>query len=282
MLNHRKVPTFIKNRIQSWGLTFFYNLYSARHTRLQLYPIRVSKNVRMELWLDWQDYTDAGYIFHQVWELPNTNFILRTLTPGDVAIDIGANIGFFTILMSLLVDRSTVLSVEPMKRNLYVLNKNIQQNKLSNVVIAPFAVDLHEDEINVIYRYLNSGSPSTVGFLGEKDPIVDIYILNETVKTRTVESLFRENDIVHCKLLKMDIQGAEYDVLDSMSTLLKNKQIDYLLVENSPSAHKDKSLSTLMQSFGYRPYKILQNGTLEKCLEDPLPKGDFVFSHLDK
>jgi hypothetical protein len=50
------------------------------------------------LWLDWQDYIDEGYIFHQVWESSNTNFILRTLTPGDVAVDIGANIGFFTIL----------------------------------------------------------------------------------------------------------------------------------------------------------------------------------------
>jgi len=281
ILNSQKVPEPIKRKVLNWGLRLFHEVFKARHTRLELYKLHVVGDLYLELWLDWQDYTDAGYIVNRIWEEPNTRFILNLLKPGDIAVDLGANVGYVSLLMSKLVGDSKVIAVEPMLRNRYILEKNARQNNADNLILEPVAVGMVEGETTLKYRYLNSGSPSTANFFGAKDPILDIYMMEETVEMKTIERLFEEHQIEQCKLMKIDIQGAEYDVVASMSDLLRQRRIDYLIVENNPLAYKDRDMGKLLGDLGYAACEISTDGSLSKVnLAEPLKKGDYAFTYL--
>jgi len=149
-------------------------------------------------------------------------------------------------------------------------------------VIEPVAVDAVSQEMNLRYGLLNSGSPSTVGFFGVGDPWNETFMTEEKVSAKTVFQLFADHSIDHCRLIKMDIQGAEYRVLESMGDMLERKQVDYLIVENNPAAYEGKDIRALFGQFGYLTYQISAEGVIRpvEAHQPLLPKKDYVFSHI--
>lgn len=142
-------------------------------------------------------------------QLPEPEVIhvmLRALTPGRCAIDAGANIGFFTVLMSKLVgDRGKVLAIEPDRRNVEKLKKNLDINSCSNVEILPFALGARRGKAMLHYTADNGGS----SLFATRDTIVDTTI---EVNVETIDHL-RLRLPQEPYLLKMDIEGGEYAAL---------------------------------------------------------------------
>jgi len=81
----------------------------------------------------------ASVYFHRV-EPAQVEAIASILKPGDVFVDIGANVGFYTILASKQVgEKGKVYAIEPLPRNLFLLSIHIKINRCSNVVVIPAA-----------------------------------------------------------------------------------------------------------------------------------------------
>ena len=121
--------------------------------------------------------------------------LLKEIREGDVVIDAGANIGLFSILASFKVGKGgTVIAIEPEKENLKLLNKNIELNRINNIVVIPKAL------------YDISGKK--VSMKGEG---VGAYVSEETegdVETITLDEITSTLGLKP-RILKMDIEGSE-------------------------------------------------------------------------
>ena len=116
-----------------------------------------------------------------------------------VVVDIGANIGAFSLLASR--QAKVVYAVEPVRSNFEMLRHNVELNRLDNVIIYPLALADH----NGTARIRDSGVMSSMYF-GTEGAV-------ELVPTVTLETFFRDNSIEEVDYLKMDCEGAEWDIL---------------------------------------------------------------------
>ncbi|MBR9699275.1 FkbM family methyltransferase [Candidatus Woesearchaeota archaeon] len=134
-------------------------------------------------------------------------------------IDIGANIGSFTVFAAKQKE-TKVFSFEPMPDNFRMLDKNVKANNLHNVQVFPTAVSGKKTKVKV-FRGEKSGMHSMYGSGKEY----------ETVQTTTIKEIMDHHNIKRCGFLKLDCEGAEYEIL--MSTpkgylkRIKNIALEY-------------------------------------------------------
>src|SRR3954469_2255899 len=93
------------------------------------------------LWLDAEEQLIRSYILsHGRWDPALSNFLRRTLRPGMCVLDVGANIGYLTIVAARCVTESgRVIAVEPEPYNVSLLRANVFRSKLRDVVVLPVA-----------------------------------------------------------------------------------------------------------------------------------------------
>ncbi len=132
-------------------------------------------------------------------------------------LDVGSHIGAFAVCASPYVKNGTIYAFEPFFGNYEFLEKNIELNKLRNVIPMNMAV---ASDNNGRTLYLAKMNTSAHSLTKKSDNFVK-------VSSISLEQFFREKNIENCDFLKMDCEGAEYDILISASgeTLKKIKQI---------------------------------------------------------
>ena len=145
------------------------------------------------------------------------------LKPGDVVFDVGANIGFFTILCSRLVgDGGRVYAFEPMPENADTLRHNIALNGLSNVTVVEKALSSSTGHAELFvsrwsaFHSLNVEGASKREHLGPQagEPIA--------VETVTLDEFLAAGDVPAPDLVKVDVEGAELAVLQGMRHTLES------------------------------------------------------------
>ena len=82
----------------------------------------------------------GGKVYFNMIEPEQTTAFIKTLKQGNIVFDVGANVGYYTVLGSKLVgDTGMIISLEPFVRNLAYLHQHVALNKLKNVMILPAA-----------------------------------------------------------------------------------------------------------------------------------------------
>jgi FkbM family methyltransferase len=158
-----------------------------------------------------------------------------TIAPGATVVDVGANIGYNTIYGAWRVGPAgRVVAIEPAPDNVRVLRENVQANHFRNVVIHPVAAGRTHEERSLFLR----GDVSAVNSLFPQS----VYGRVTRIERIRVVPL---DDLVEgaADVVKIDVEGAELDVLAGMPRLLAHRSIQ-LIVEWHP---------LLQQSAGYPP-----------------------------
>jgi len=189
-------------------------------------------------------------------------FLKNVIEKGDVCIDIGANMGYLTTLLSKLTgDTGKVYAVEPVKPMLEVLIKNTRRRK--NVKILPFAlgeenktIQLGNDTIHT-KGFMASGSHTVID---KKDAKVDMRFDAEMKRGSQVFEHLEKLDFIKC-----DIEGYEVIVLKEMEpVIIKHKPI--LLIEA-----RNKKRRALIEFFQEREFYCF---TLDQGLLVPTTPKD--------
>lgn len=160
------------------------------------------------------DYAVMHYVKQGVPCEPETVFVmLRTLQEGDIAVDAGANIGFFTLLMSKLVGpRGRVVAFEPDKRNLDKLNANIALNKCENVKVIPKALWSSQATVQ-LFLYSDAGANSLWG-----QNTGDVSVM--------VEATTLDHELgMSPHFIKLDVEGSELRALRGARLSLAGKPV---------------------------------------------------------
>ena len=156
------------------------------------------------------------------YDVPFTAFVQQQIQPGDVAIDVGAHVGLFTLLLGYQVwERGRVIAYEPHPRLLALLRDNVAMNWLDDrVEIVPRAVAASEGHAQL-------AAPRRFQMLGTIQPPHEDVLLaghrTDTIETIDVETEpldARVGRLERIDLIKIDVEGAEERVFAGMSGLL--------------------------------------------------------------
>jgi|GEM_PF-1712501 FkbM family methyltransferase len=156
---------------------------------------------------------------HGVWERNTTAFIQEHLKQDQTFIDVGANVGYFTVLASECVGKGgRVLAFEPESKNRDLLTRNLALNKCTNVKVSPLALsDKNED--TVLYLNKDAGGHSLVE---------DGHKGTEPVTTMRGDEAFG----LIPDMIKIDVEGAERKVLEGMSKTLRTPKTLTVIFED--------------------------------------------------
>jgi FkbM family methyltransferase len=132
--------------------------------------------------------------------------------PGDVVIDIGAHVGCVSVYLAKRHPYARVYAFEPVPSNFASLRRNIAANGVANVRAFNLAVTADGRDVRIDTNLdENSGGG---GFLRD-NPAGSVF----TVGSTTLDAIFEENGIERCRLLKIDCEGAEHEILRSTRNL---------------------------------------------------------------
>ena len=174
-------------------------------------------------------------------EIDDYNFDSINFKDGDVVIDIGGNIGMVSIYLAKKYPFLKIYAFEPVKQNYENFLKNIELNNINKDIIKVFNLAITKDRRDVILTspFYNSGASNIYNnFRGSGNIISNNDI---SIKSITFDDIFSNNNISKCKLLKIDCEGAEYEILYS-ANVENLKNCEYMRAEFHGKKYKQKDL----------------------------------------
>jgi FkbM family methyltransferase len=171
------------------------------------------------------------------YEAFETKVFQSLLRPGIVVADIGANIGYYTLISARAAgDTGLVLAFEPDPRNFALLRRSVEANGYRNVSAQQMALSNRSGSLTLYADAVNAGNST----LGRGNVLREL--CQYTVKTETLDDFMaREGRNRRIDLIKMDVQGAEGLVLQGASGVLHSSPLT-MMMEFEPD--KLESLST--------------------------------------
>lgn len=187
-------------------------------------------------------------------EVHEMGFIAHVLSDGDLFIDVGANIGSYTVLAAAGCSCRVIL-IEPSKRTFSVLQRNIKVNNLEHLVeIHNLALSNTRGSIRFT---TNCDTTNHVVAEGESDAASSGY---ETVTVTTLDDLLGEHhSSSSCKVIKLDVEGYELNVLKGGTRTLASENLLAIIVEINGSSSRysgtDDEIVNFLQSMGFSSFK---------------------------
>jgi FkbM family methyltransferase len=186
----------------------------------------------------------VGSSLHRCWlgtyEPSKQKLLSSAIKPGDVVYDLGANVGYYSLLASVLAGPAgEVFSFEPVPRNLKFLRRHLELNHVKNCTVLDVAVTGSNGTVAFDF-----GPNSHSGHLAQGSTNVTV------VRTVTLDSLVASGAIKPPNLIKCDIEGAELDALrGAFQTLSQYRPSLFLALHG---AEIGKQCCALLAEMGYR------------------------------
>jgi FkbM family methyltransferase len=215
-----------------------------------------ARGLRFEI-RDFREAIQRSIYFLGYFEFRETRAALRILRPGDCFVDIGANIGWYTLLAARRVGPSgRVIAFEPSAPVFDHLARHVQLNGFTNVTLEKRAIADRTGQ-----AVLSGASPENQG-LGSLLPAAAAAAApGEDVDVVRFDDYFADRRPGAVRLMKVDVEGAELLVLRGMADALAAKVCDYILIEAAEPHLARGGASTaelldMLRSKGYRLWRM--------------------------
>lgn len=196
-------------------------------------------------------------------EPAETAFLQRYLHSGMTILDIGAHHGYYTLLASKAVGANgQIIAFEPSPKERIRLGEHLRLNECQNVRVEPSALEATEEKREL---YLVQGAEDYCNSL--RPPVVEAGTTTITVQTTTLDSFLNFQRIDNVDFIKMDVEGAELNVLRGAKELLGKRPRPVWLVElfdirTAPWGYAARQVVQLLAERAYRWYEIQVDGNL--------------------
>jgi FkbM family methyltransferase len=187
----------------------------------------VDKNIIFEILID-NVYTPKGF----------------EINKKDTIVDVGAHIGVFSVYAATLATQGKVFAIEPMANNYSLLLANISLNNLQNVTAIKEALSANNEGKNLNVS-TSTGGHSFIYSENTKEKTM--------VKTESMSTFIAKHNIQHIDLLKLDCEGAEYEILFNTpsETLNKIRKIS-MECHNIDTERNSLKLNQFLEFNGYK------------------------------
>lgn len=212
------------------GLTGFWPFRLAKEASLKYLRKRIPESVKIDghiIYLDSSDRLELSV--RGSYESFETEIFKKYVKSGDIVLDIGAHIGYYTLIAARIVgDAGRVISFEPEPENFSLLKKNVEANGYKNVSVSQKAVS-NQTGGGSAFFIPNRGAGV---FLYQKHWLTDNpkEMKIETVK---VDDYLQSQGIKAVNFIKMDVEGYEDKAVAGMESVLKSGKPLTMLCEFS-------------------------------------------------
>src|SRR5215475_5734891 len=187
---------------------------------------------------------------------PNEFFLLsQILKPGMTFVDVGANMGLYTLYAARRVGTAgCTLAIESSRRELSILENNIRLNALKNVRVRANALSDEASEVELLVAQARHSGHNTLGAFGYNTPLDH----REKAQANLLDDVLAAEGLPRVDVLKMDIEGSELKALRGAALTLQHDH-PVLLLELSDRALQHQNASSadilsLLAQYGYKAY----------------------------
>lgn len=207
---------------------------------------------------------------------PELFFLQRIIKPGFICLDIGANLGYYSVALSRLAGPGgQVLAVEPIPQFQAIWQDNVKLSGVSNLTLLPYALGSKNQLVQM-------GTPERDGLLHHGMTKVAASSTTETY-ARTYEVPMRVPDELLAELprldfVKCDVEGFESVVFANMQATLR--RFRPLIQTELNGLDNRRAVVALLAGLGYKPFVLSARFELEPCSPAQLEShvtADFYF-----
>ncbi len=230
----------VKN-IENWKGYLFYKISGKKNPNFVFkmrndFLVSVPKQILPEFK---ESVFDEIYLKHLPKKIQDIN--------NPIVLDIGANVGYFTIFCQYKFKNPRIISFEPMKRNFAVLQNNLKEAKKENLTIVNKAVN--DTAGQLVLKFNKDKDITTSASLFDNQYGTD----EEIVITTTLENAFSEYALPKIDILKLDCEGAEYNIIYKTPKALFEK-VNCITLETHLGKDKNENtgaLATYLRDLGF-------------------------------
>jgi len=190
-----------------------------------------------------------------------TDIFLQLIKEINIFYDIGANIGFYSLIAAIENKNMKIVSFEPASGPLYYFRENVRLNNCDNIKVEPIALSNKEGKIdfyevrNIKYTYLkhNLSGESNAG----SNKNVKNLILHD-VTSSTLDNYVREHHEETIDLIKMDTEGTEHLILEQSKYILQHMKP--IIICETLFNTIENELEEIMLEFGYEFFNHIPEG----------------------
>lgn len=273
---NKKIPFYLS------PVRYFYRKFSSLIFR-EIKLVQITHNgLKYLLWA----HEDVGkrLILQRRYEQTEMSAFSRLIMPGDICIDVGGNVGIYSLYFAKLCGfDGHVYVIEPIRKNRLVINLAAEINTLDNISVYPYAlsncegvVELEIPSIDGAYAYMKPG-------VGEE-------VTNSLgVRCLSLDCFLQEEGIDKVDILKIDVEGAEKLVLDGAVELLSDlsRRPRVIMIElvddflERFGSNVSEALS-MMRTLGYSPFYADSDGHMSPFRDNDINRIFNVFFLCDR
>lgn len=233
-----KILIFLKTMqiVKNWNVIFcvYFGIY-----KKEFFSLYLKNGLKIKL----RTRSTDLQAFVNVWIINEYRIKEFEILENDVIIDIGGHIGLFALYASIMSPNGKIISIEPYPPNFLLLKENITNNNLNNIIFINKAVTDANKNIELFIDTCDDAAHSI--YSNGKNSI--------RIDGITLEEIIIKNKISKCDMLKMDCEGAEFEIIRTLSDndLLRIEKLclEYHLKENN-STHLDE-LKNRLEKMNY-------------------------------
>ena len=219
---------FSKIRIlaRSWNILknwYLYPLVYFKLTKKDYVVFETRSGLKIKIRVNSTDLMAFTHVW-MIQEYSDDNFSINN---DDVIIDVGAHIGLFALFASQFCKNGKIFCYEPIKENYKILIENIEMNQIQNIFPNNLAVTKETSRVKI---FLNDDQSGHSMFIQNKNFV--------EVDSKSLSDIFIDNGIKECDFLKLDCEGAEYEIIESLPsdlfTKINKTAIEYHMVDTKP------------------------------------------------
>ncbi|MGZ3931205.1 MAG: FkbM family methyltransferase [Bacteroidia bacterium] len=249
--------------------TGLFSKLAPNHYQYAEHSMRTARVKGIRMRLDISDY--VGHYLYFGFKDPSFSGLMKNVKPGNVILDIGANIGFTALSMAKLsLPNGIVYAFEPDPFNYEQLKHNVFLNTLPNVKIFNVGLGVTKEQLKLAVNTANNRGGNRIRQdASENFNLVDIMPLDEFVSLHGLATV---------DLVKIDVEGFEYNVLKGAEQLLSTQRpVLFIELDDSNLKEQGASAKELIAWLNALGYTCLNNeeGTLLS------PADNFTGCHYD-
>jgi FkbM family methyltransferase len=177
---------------------------------------------------DTSEHIQNNIFYLGYWEWYVSKLLKRLLLPGDTFVDVGANMGWFTLLGAHLVGPTgRVIAFEPNPVTRKHLERNVRLNLCRHVIVESRALSDRSGTARL--RQVSQGNAGSFSIVGEVATDDEVY----EISTARFDDYHGERQLGRIRVMKIDVEGAELLVLKGMQSVLRQHLCDFILVETT-------------------------------------------------
>lgn len=231
--------------------------------------------LRLDEWIQKQIYFFGEYILEDTY----VKFWNSLLRKGDIVFDIGANIGYYSMLAAKRISpEGRVYSFEPVSSTFACLKENAGMNNFENIILTNAGVSDTKGTTKIYVADITNTGTSSLAMQGNFSGVTEeVFII-------TIDEFAEENRTSRADIIKIDVEGCEYNALKGMKKLLESYK-PLVLIEIVDERLKlfdssKENIFDFFESIGFFGFEITGEKTIRKY-QRPSEGGLILFMHKD-